>query len=248
MEKLTAIIPTWNEEMHIQEAIRSVAFADEVLVVDSFSTDRTVELARAQGARIIQREYENSASQKNWAIPQAIHNWILLLDADERVTEPLGKEIQALLMQGPNKVGYWMYRKNHFMGKPIRFSGWRKDKVIRLFRKDRCRYESKHVHAEIVADGSVGFLKNKLLHFSYRDMEHYMAKLDRYAEWQSHDFDPHTGRITLWHLGIKPAIRFLKHYIWQLGVLDGHRGFIIAWLQAYAVHMRYARLFERRQR
>lgn len=248
MEKLTAIIPTWNEELHIEDAIRSVAFADEILVVDSFSTDQTVPLAQSLGAKVIQREYENSASQKNWAIPQATHNWILLLDADERVTEPLQEEIQVLLTQGVKRVGYWIYRKNHFMGRHIRYSGWQGDKVIRLFRKDRCHYEPKHVHAEIVTDGQVGFLKHKLLHYTYRSMDHFLAKLNRYAEWQSRDFDPRTGRITLWHLAIKPAIRFLKHYIWQLGVLDGYRGFIIAWLQAYAVHMRYARLFESRQR
>ena len=164
MLKLTAIIPTGNEEHNIVEAIQSVSFADEVMVVDSFSTDKTVELAKPLATKIIQREYQNSASQKNWAIPQAKHDWILLLDADERITAALEQEIKNILSNQPTESGFWIYRQNHFMGKKVRFSGWQDDKVIRLFKRDECRYEDKHVHAEITTQGKIGFLKNKMQH------------------------------------------------------------------------------------
>jgi len=135
MQKLTAIIPTKNEAHNIVEAIQSVDFADEIIIVDSFSTDETLNLAKPRVTKVIQREYENSASQKNWAIPQAKYDWILILDADERVTQSLREEIQQILSNNPKESGFWIYRNNHFMGKKVRFSGWQGDKVIRLFKK-----------------------------------------------------------------------------------------------------------------
>ena len=155
MEKITAIIPTYNEQHNISAAIDAVAWADEVIVVDSFSTDKTVEIAKQKGARLVQREYENSASQKNWIIPQATHSWIFLLDADERVTDKLKLEINQLLANTDLKDAYWIRRINYFMGKKVRFSGWQGDKVIRLFKRDKCRYQDKHVHSEIICDGDV---------------------------------------------------------------------------------------------
>jgi len=124
MQKISALIPTYNEEHNIVEAIDSVAWADEVIVVDSFSTDRTIELAKAKGVKVIQREYQYSASQKNWAIPQAKNQWILLIDADERVSDKLREEIQKTLQKSHQKEAYWIKRQNHFMGKKVRFSGW----------------------------------------------------------------------------------------------------------------------------
>ena len=129
--------------------MQSVAWCDEILVVDSFSTDNTVELAKKYTDRIIQSEYINSASQKNRAIPQATHEWILLVDADERVTPELKTEIQKILSSETIPYdAFWIYRRNYFMGKEIKYSGWQRDKVVRLFKRDTCRYEEKHVHAE----------------------------------------------------------------------------------------------------
>ena len=131
MEKITAIIPTFNEAHNIVAAIQSVRWANEIIVVDSFSTDNTVELAEQNGAKIFQRKYINSANQKNWIIPQATHEWVFILDADERVTSELEKEIQPLLKQTDKKDAYWINRQNFFMGKKIRYSGWQGDAVIR---------------------------------------------------------------------------------------------------------------------
>ena len=122
--KISALIPTFNEEDHIIAAIESLAWADEIIVVDSFSTDNTIALAQSKGVKVLQRDYEYSASQKNWAIPQASYDWIFILDADERVEDNLKKEIDKIKNSPSKNDAYWIPRQNHFMGKKIRFSGW----------------------------------------------------------------------------------------------------------------------------
>lgn len=244
MNKLTAIIPAGNEILNIEAAIASVSFADEILVVDSNSTDGTYDLALANADKVIKREYVNSASQKNWAIPQAKHEWILLIDADERVTPELKDEVLNILQNNnPEHVAYWIGRNNHFMGEQVRFSGWRNDKVIRLFKRDLCRYENKRVHAEIIPDGSLGKLKNKLYHNTYISLDSYLIKMNRYAWLQAQDYDKKTGVLTPYHFIVKPLWRFFKHYIIQLGFLDGLVGFTIAWIQIYIVFMRYVKIW-----
>ncbi len=245
MEKLTAIIPVGNEAHNIRQVLESVSFADEIMVVDSMSTDDTVAIAKEYTDFIVQREYQYSASQKNWAIPQATHDWILLVDADERVTPELQKEIKSILAANPNPdiVAYWIYRMNHFMGNRIRFSGWQNDKVIRFFKKDKCHYEDKMVHAEIVADGKVGFLNNKFHHNTYTTLNEHVTKLNRYAAWQARDYDKTTNRLTPFHFILKPIWGFLKHYILQMGFRDGIPGVMISYLHAYAIILRYSKLW-----
>lgn len=249
LKKLTAIIPTGNEIHNIEEAIASVSFADEILIVDSFSTDGTYEKAKELATRVIRRDFHYPASQKNWAIPQAAHDWIFLLDADERVPPELQTEIQNILRNPPeNIVGYWIGRKNHFMGKRVNYSGWRNDSVIRLFRKKYCRYEDKHVHEEIITDGKLGRLKNKLYHNTYISLDKYMEKMNRYATWQAKDYDKKTGKLTGYHFVIKPFWGFFKHYVIQSGFRDGVVGLTIGYIQGYTVYMRYAKLWLLRRR
>lgn len=244
MHKLTAIIPTGNEIHNIEAVIASVNFADEILVVDSLSTDGTFEKAQVIASKVIQREYEYSASQKNWAIPQAQHEWILLVDADERVTQELKEEIIQILKQQEIKdVGFWIGRINHFMGQRVNYSGWRNDRVIRLFKRDYCKYQDKHVHEEIIADGTIGKLKNKLYHNTYITFDKYMEKMNRYATWQAKDYDKKTGKLTSYHFIIKPFWGFFKHYIIQSGFRDGFVGLTIGYIQGYVVFMRYVKLW-----
>lgn len=244
MEKITAIIPTGNEIHNIEAVIASVDFADEILVVDSFSTDGTYEKAQELATRVIRREYQYAASQKNWAIPQAKYEWILLVDADERVTPELKREIQSILQSPPKDiVAFWIGRNNHFMGERVHYSGWRNDKVIRLFKRDLCKYEDKLVHEEIIANGSVGKLRNKLYHNTYITFDKYIEKMNRYATWQAKDYDKKTGRLTPYHFVIKPFWGFFKHYIVQSGFRDGVIGFTIGYIQAYVVFMRYVKLW-----
>jgi len=250
MSKITAIIPTFNEEENIREALESVKFADEIMVVDSFSTDRTLDIVREYTSFIIQREYENSASQKNWAIPQATHEWILLVDADEKVTPELRDEIIETLKNQDSQdvVAHWIYRTNFFMGKQINYSGWQNDKVIRLFRKSKCRYQEKRVHAEIIADGKVGVMKNKLLHYTFKGMDETINKINKYAEWKALDYDKKTGRLSPYHFVLKPMWAFVKHLIIKQGFRDGVPGFTIAKLQSYSIFIRYTKLWLFRQK
>ncbi|WP_435138147.1 glycosyltransferase family 2 protein [Formosa sp. A9] len=242
MTKLTAIIPTGNEIHNIEAVIASVQFADEILVVDSLSTDGTFEKAKTLATRVIRREYQYSASQKNWAIPQATHEWILLVDADERVTPELKSEILETL-KAPKHDAYWIGRMNHFMGERVHYSGWRNDKVIRLFKRDLCKYEDKQVHAEIKVAGSVGFLKEKLYHNTYITFDKYLEKMNRYAWWQAHDYDKKTGNLTPYHFVLKPFWGFFKHYIIQGGFRDGTVGLTIGYIQGYVIFMRYVKLW-----
>ena len=244
MIKLTAIIPCGNEIHNIEAVIKSVDFADEILVVDSYSTDGTFEIAQKLATRVIRREYQYSASQKNWAIPQAKYEWILLVDADERVTPELKKEIIEILNNPPKEiVAFWIGRMNHFMGERVHYSGWRNDRVIRLFKRDYCKYQDKYVHAEIVANGNIGRLREKLFHNTYTTFDKYIEKMNRYATWQAKDYNKKTGKLTPYHFIIKPFWGFFKHYIVQSGFRDGVVGLTIGYIQGYVVFMRYVKLW-----
>lgn len=247
MEKVTAIIPTGNEERHIVDAIKSVSWADEVLVVDSLSQDKTVELAKAHGARVIQREYGYSASQKNWAIPQASHPWIFLLDADERCTPELEKEIKGVIKSKTPHQAFWIHRVNHFMGKRINYSGWQGDKVVRLFRRDTCKYQDLKVHAEIESTGSISKLRYKILHYTYVDLASYLKKADRYTTWGALDrfekFQKRGKRIGMGYLFWRPVGRFLRHYVWRLGFLDGTHGLVVSMLSTYNIFIRALKIW-----
>lgn len=248
MQSISVIIPTYNEAHNIRAALESVAWADEILVVDSYSTDETIDIAREYTSFILQREYKHSADQKNWAIPQVTHQWVLLLDADERVTPGLRDEIQGWLQQEEIPYdGFWIGRQNHFLGKKVNYSGWQGDAVVRFFRKT-CRYEDKNVHAEIITTGKrIGKLQHKLLHFTFRDSTHFLNKMMRYGKWSARDYAPKTPRVTLYHLWIKPAFRFFKHFVIQRGFLDGRTGFIISVIMAWGVFLRYLNIIELRR-
>lgn len=238
MQKVTAIIPTFNEEKNIEKALKSVLWADEIIVVDAFSTDATVSLAQQYAHKVIQHPYESPAAQKNWIIPQASHAWIFLLDADEWSTPPLQEEVRQILKNGTEKTAFWIGRQNYFFGKKIRYSGWQSDAVIRLFRRDDCRYQDLHVHEEIETKGKVGRLQNKIHHNTYSHLQSILTKLDKYTTWGAYDRLNKTKKITLYHLMAKPFFRFFRHYIIKMGFLDGKEGLIISVISAYNVFLR----------
>ena len=221
------------------------------MVVDSFSDDGTAELLEARDDVILrQRTYVGPSDQKNWAIARAKYEWILLLDADEIVTPELRAEIDGLLAVGtPPQDAYWIGRDNHFMGKRIYHSGWAGDKVIRFFHRDRCRYNSKQVHEEIETEGiSVGWLKGRLEHFTFKSLDHFLDKTRRYARWSAQDYGPKTPRVGFFHLFVKPVFRFFKHYILQGGFRDGREGLIISGVLAWGVFLRYAYMLAGRRK
>ena len=241
---MTVIIPCYNAEKTIEACLQSVDWADEILVVDSYSTDRTLEIAHRYTERIVQREYVNSANQKNWAIPQARHSWVLIVDSDEKVPRELKEEIQALLKRGPDQDGYWINRTNYLMGKQIMHSGWGRDKVLRLFHRDRGRYSEKRVHAEIELQNT-GTLKGRLEHDSISSISAWVAKINTYSSWKAEDKFERQTRNPVLHLVFRPPIRFVKDYIFRLGFLDGWRGFLIAAMASYAELIMSAKLTRR---
>jgi glycosyltransferase involved in cell wall biosynthesis len=244
MPKLTALIPCYNEAGNIEDCLRSVSFADEVLVVDSFSTDGTPDLARGLCTRLLQHEYVNSATQKNWAIPLAAHEWVLVVDADEQVTPELRAEITELLAGEPECDGYRIYRRNHFFGHPIRYCGWQSDDVLRLFKRDGCRYLDREVHADVMVDsGKVGVLSGRLLHFTYRSMDQYLEKFGRYTTWAAGDLRTQGKRATVFRLLVRPAWRFFRQFVLRGGFLDGRPGLVLCGLSAMSVFTKYAKLW-----
>lgn len=250
MPKLTILIPTFNEERNIRDAITSAAWADQVLVVDSFSTDNTVAIAREMGARVLEHEYINSATQKNWAIPQAAHEWVMVLDADERITPELRDEIQQFIKSPGNDAAMRIYRANYFMGKPIRYCGWQDDSVLRVFPRDRTRYLDREVHADAIIDGggNVRIARSRMPHYTFDNFEQYMKKFDRYTTWAAGDRAARTKKVTAVHLLGRPLWRFFKQYLLRLGILDGRAGLVVCTLAAFSVFLKYAKLWERQQK
>jgi glycosyltransferase involved in cell wall biosynthesis len=243
--RLTALVPTLNEEEMIRGCLESVRFADEILVVDSFSTDRTQAIARELGARVIQRRFTYPADQKNWAIPQARHEWILLLDADERATPALCDEVGRLLRDDPPADGFWIRRVNYFLGRPIRRCGWGSDRVIRLFRRDVSRYQDRRVHEEIDLPGPLPVLRHPLEHHTFRSFGQYFRKLDLYSAWGAEQMALKGRRAGAIGVLLRPIGRFVRMYVLRLGFLEGGRGLVLSMLGAFSVYLKYARLWER---
>lgn len=250
MRPLSVIIPTLDEADNIAGVIGPIQGVDEILVIDSFSEDDTVLQAESLGARVLQRKYTGPADQKNWAIPQARNEWVLILDADERVTPALRAEIDQLLSQAEIPYdGFWIGRQNYFMGQQINYSGWQGDAVIRLIRRDVCRYNEKQVHEEIETEGvRIHRLKNKMEHYTFKNASHFLDKMRRYGEWSAQDYLAKTPTVGYFQLFWKPLFRFFKHYFLKKGFLDGRVGLIISAIMAWGVFLRYLYLMELRDK
>jgi glycosyltransferase involved in cell wall biosynthesis len=222
------------------------AIADEILIADSGSTDGTLEIVREiGGCRIIEREYINSANFKNWAIPQASHEWVLVVDADERITPSLAKEIAKLLENPPaDKDGFWIDRANHYLGYRINHCGWDSDAVIRLFRRE-CQYETRWVHAEVdLPSTRLGKLKQPMLHYTTWESDQYLYKMNRYAGWGALNLRDAKKKPSLLAMVTRAPLRFLQLYFFRLGFLDGIPGFQICMHTAYYAFLKQAKLWE----
>jgi glycosyltransferase involved in cell wall biosynthesis len=244
--RLTVIISCKDERENIRACIQSaLQVADEVLVADSGSTDGTPQIAHKLGCRVIEREYRTSGDFKNWAIPQAAHDWVLILDADERITPELAAEIRAVL-ERPRQDGYWIYRRNHFLGHAIYFGPWKNDRCLRLFRRDLGRYVGATDHAEVeLRRGSTGRLHGRMIHYTCTSYAQYLPKLARYADVQSRIWHAEGRRARLRHLLLKFPLRFLQGYVLRLGFLDGLAGLQVCVLVAYLSFLKHAYLWQR---
>lgn len=244
--RLTAIVTTLNEEDNLRECLQSLAFADRILLVDSFSADRTVEIARGfPNVTVVQREYFGSAAQKNWAMDQVETPWLLIVDADERVPEPLAREIRAVLERGSGGArAFGLRRRNFFLGREIRHSGWSTDRVVRLLERDAARYPQRRVHADLSPDGPTPTLVEPLIHQTCRSLDQYMEKVERYAVWGAADAFRAGRRAGAAELVFRPIWRFFRMYVVQAGFLDGRHGLVLCALQAWGVFLKWARVWE----
>ena len=236
---ITAIIPTLNEAHFIKEAIRSVSFATEIIVIDSFSKDETVSICEEEDIKVIQREFDDFSSQKNFAIDQAKYDWVFILDADERIPTSLALEIKRVVKNPQDFVAFGIYRTFYFENKKVKYGGWQTDKVVRLFRKTHCKYDGKLVHETVFCNGEIGMLRVRMDHYSFRSQRQYEQKLKFYASLQAKEIRQSGKKIYQVQQLIKPAFRFIVLYLVRFGFLDGRKGYVLAKLHAKAVLQRY---------
>ncbi|HET7434906.1 MAG TPA: glycosyltransferase family 2 protein [Thermoanaerobaculia bacterium] len=243
---LSAIIHTLNEIDNIEECVRSVEWADEIYLVDSFSTDGTVEFVRDKfpRVRIEQRQYLGAAATKNYAIDRAAHDWIFVIDADERVTPKLRDEMLRTLDGPLDKWAYSVGRRNFMLDQEVRFSGLQRDRVTRLFHRGHARYPNRRVHADLLVDGETGELRQKMLHFYIRSFDHMIAKMTRYANWGAAQMFIDGKTTGLWGIFSHTLGKFVRDYIVNLGFLDGTRGLISVGMHVYYTFWKYAKLWE----
>lgn len=246
---LSVVVVTLNEEERIRACLESVAWADEVIVVDAESHDKTTAIARELTDHVFVRPWPGFAAQKNFGIDQAHGEWILSLDADEVVSPALREEIQAELAAAGGHEGYSVPRRNVFWERWVRHGGLYPDWQLRVFRRGRGRFVARAVHESVVVDGSVGRLRGHLEHRSYRDVADFLERTDRYTTLAADDWLA-AGRGTrpFADLVVRPLGRFLGMYVWRGGFLDGWRGFLLAVLYGYYVFMRSAKIWERARR
>ena len=240
--RVSAIVTTFNEADSIAECLDSLAWCDEILVVDSHSTDATGEISHRYGrVRVLSRTYYGAASQKNWAIDRCRHDWILILDADERVTPELRSEIQNILAAPVAAKAFSIKRRTYAMGGTVRFSGWQHDRVVRFFRRGEARYPNRRVHADMQTLESPEVLDAVLDHHMVDTIEEYSERTRRYAFWGAAQLWRNGRRnIGMWQVLVRPAWRFFRTYVLQLGVLEGVRGLVMCGVPAYGTFLKYA--------
>ena len=244
MPRLTVTVITKNEASNLEAALASARWADEIVVVDSESTDDTVAIARRFTERVEVRAWPGYVEQKNHAAALASHDWILSLDADERVTPDLAREIRSALSGLPAHAGFRMPRVTFHLGRWIRTTDWYPDHQTRLYDRRSARWAGQYVHEAMTVDGTTGDLAGELQHLPYRDISDHLETIDRYSTYAARQMREQGRRAGLLQLAGHPPLTFLRNYIARGGVRDGVPGFIISSLNAYYVFLKFAKLWE----
>lgn len=241
LPKITVTVITLNEEENIKECLEGVKWADEIIASDSGSIDKTTGILKAYGAKVFTDEWRGYGRQKNLCAERARNDWILNVDADERITPALAEEISGALEDG-GKAGYYMPRKNYFGDVWVRHCGWYPDFNLRLYRRDKGAFNERLVHEAVTVEGETGRLKNPLIHKTYRDVPDYLKRMERYASLSAEEMSKNGRQAGPIDLYLRPAFTFLKMYALKLGFLDGGVGFTLSRLYARYTFLKYSKL------
>lgn len=242
--KLSVYMITYNNEETVERALKSVTWADEIVIVDSFSNDRTLEIARKFTDKIYQRRWPGHRDQYQYAADLTTHDWIMFVDADEEVSAELAEEIRKELSRKVDGInGFFVYRQTFYLGRWIRYGGWYPDGEIRLYRRNKGRWEG-GLHAKVVVDGTVKSLKNQYLHYTYGNISDQIQTIDKYSGIAAEDMMKQGKTFWLFKLLFHPPFRFIKDYFFKSGFRDGLPGLVIAISTAYYVFIKYAKLWE----
>jgi glycosyltransferase involved in cell wall biosynthesis len=246
MPKLSVYVIAYNDESNMRACLESLAgWGDELIVVDSHSRDQTAAISREFTNKVYQVEFKGFGDLRNQAVALTTHEWVFSLDSDERMTPELREEIRLMLRNEPDMDAYFVPRKNFFLGRWIKHCGWYPDyRQPQLFRKARFRYRNELVHESFDCDGPVGFLKSPALQYPFRDIDHYVAKQDRYSDLMARRMLEQGRRFSSLQLVTHPLGAFLKMYVLRAGFLDGMPGLILSGLYGYYTVMKYAKFWE----
>ena len=246
--KISVTVRTYNEEQNLRECLKSVSWADEIIVVDSCSSDRSADIAREFTDKVIVRPWAGHIATSQFVTDQAQNLWVFSIDADERVTPELRDEILALDLDTTLHDAFEVPRLHWFMQRWIRHSAWYPDRKPRLFRTDRCHWGGYAPHDSVQVSGSLGRLHGNLLHFIYRDLAHFAATKNSYSTLTAIDHNRNGRKATLLHVTLRPLHAFMSRYFIRLGFLDGLAGFTICVMEAHCVFMKYLKLYELQHR
>jgi glycosyltransferase involved in cell wall biosynthesis len=246
--QLTVTVITRNEASNIGAALESVSWADEIIVVDSHSTDETVAFARRYATRVEVRDWGGYSAQKNFAADLASNDWILSIDADERVTPALAAEIRELLHRGPQARGYRVSRVTWYLGQWLHSTDWYPDYQLRLYDRRCGRWNGRRVHESFVLEGTPGLLKHHLEHYAYRDVSDHVTSIDHYTTLAAEQWAEEGRRTNIVEIAAHPPIAFLRNYVLRRGFRDGKVGFLVSALNSYYVFMKLLKLWELQHR
>ncbi len=242
MPKITALAITLNEEENVKRYVQSLSFADEIIFIDSNSTDATVDIAKELGVIVIQRKFDDFSSQRNFAMQQAKNDWIVFFDLDETISSELGKEIVSKISQN-NFVAFYAQSNFFFMEEKIKHGSWRSKKSIKVFNKNFCKYNGDLVQETIIANGKTASLKERFTHYDYKNFDHYNNKLNLHSKLEAKALYTNNLRPNAYHFFVRPMSSFLSQYLFRLGFLDGKEGFILAYIHSFAIFKRYLQLW-----
>lgn len=244
--QLSVVVITKNEQDNIQECLESVKWANEIILVDAQSTDRTVEIAKKYTDKIFIKEWKGYSDAKNFGTQYTTSNWIFYLDADERITDELREEIlQIISGENDEIVGYMVARRTYFLGKWIRHCGWYPNYVMRMVKKGYGKFNDLNVHERLVVSGKVGKFKNDLLHYTDKNLYHYFEKFNDYTNLAAIDLVDKEKKFKLINLLLNPIFTFIRMYFLRLGFLDGIHGLVLCTLSSFYVFTKYAKLWEK---